>query len=260
MPQGHPRQEPPHQSSPLVACPWRSEICGGCLPPPASRQFCRHHGLNRQAPIARLWPGLITALVSEEPSYVSGHGTGEAPPRTARSTVLRASQCYRVHPRDQDLVAGVVIASRLVRVNAVTVKDVLDGHKLLEIDCVDRVYLSLSVPSLVVGGQMVNFPTVHERNPIPTPRCWSGGSSVPLGARPHRLPAGRKTTPQPRQREKIATAASEGDQAAPELRLEGVGGATHSSERIARLSPVEGEAWDVTYALGRKPSPIVRSS
>jgi hypothetical protein len=52
------------------------------------------------------------------------------------------------------------MASRLARVNAVTVGDVLDGRKLLEIDCVDRVYLTSSVPSLVVGGQVVNFLTV----------------------------------------------------------------------------------------------------
>jgi len=61
------------------------------------------------------------------------------------------------------------MASRLVRASAVTVNDVLDGHKLLEIDCVDRVYLTLSVPSLVVGGQVVNFLTDHEHNPIPSP-------------------------------------------------------------------------------------------
>jgi hypothetical protein len=61
------------------------------------------------------------------------------------------------------------MASRLVRANAVTVNDVLDGRKLLEIDCVDRVYLTLSVPSLVVGGQVVNFLTDHEHNPIPSP-------------------------------------------------------------------------------------------
>jgi hypothetical protein len=30
------------------------------------------------------------------------------------------------------------MASRLVRTNAVTVGDVLDGRKLLDIDCVDR--------------------------------------------------------------------------------------------------------------------------
>ncbi len=61
------------------------------------------------------------------------------------------------------------MASRLVRSNVVTVNDVLDGHKLLEIDCADRVYLTLSVPNLVVGGQVVNFLTVHEGNPIPSP-------------------------------------------------------------------------------------------
>src|SRR5258708_17733006 len=61
------------------------------------------------------------------------------------------------------------MASRLVRTNAVTVNDVLEGRKLLEIDCADRVYLTLSVPNLVVGGQVVNFLTEHERNPIPSP-------------------------------------------------------------------------------------------
>jgi hypothetical protein len=61
------------------------------------------------------------------------------------------------------------MASRLVRANVVTVNDVLDGRKLLEIDCVDRVDLMLSVPALVMGGQVVNFLTVHERNPIPSP-------------------------------------------------------------------------------------------
>ena len=61
------------------------------------------------------------------------------------------------------------MASRVVRASAVTVDDVLEGHKLLEIDCVDRVYLTLSVPSLVVGGQVVNFLTRHEHNPIPSP-------------------------------------------------------------------------------------------
>jgi hypothetical protein len=34
---------------------------------------------------------------------------------------------------------------------------------------VDRVYLTLSVPTLVVGGQVVSFPTAHEKNPISSP-------------------------------------------------------------------------------------------
>ena len=61
------------------------------------------------------------------------------------------------------------MASRVVRAKAVTVGDVLDGQALLEIDCVDRVYLTLPVPALVVGGQVVNFLTRHEGNPIPSP-------------------------------------------------------------------------------------------
>ena len=70
------------------------------------------------------------------------------------------------------------MASRLVRTNAVTVNDVLDGHKLLEIDCVDRVYLTLPVPNLVVGGQVVSFLTAHEQHPIPYRPCWSSGSGL----------------------------------------------------------------------------------
>ena len=61
------------------------------------------------------------------------------------------------------------MASRLVRTNAVTVNDVLDGHTLLEIDCVDRACLTLSVPGLVAGGQVVSFLTAHEHSPIPSP-------------------------------------------------------------------------------------------
>jgi hypothetical protein len=62
-----------------------------------------------------------------------------------------------------------VMASRVARTNLVTVNDVLDGRKLLEIDCLDRIYLTLSVPNLVVGGQVVSFLTQHEGQPIPSP-------------------------------------------------------------------------------------------
>ncbi|MCW3820465.1 hypothetical protein ONA91_39145 [Micromonospora sp. DR5-3] len=45
----------------------------------------------------------------------------------------------------------------------------LDGQKLLEIDCLDRVYLTMSVPNLVVGGQVVSFLNQHEGMPVPSP-------------------------------------------------------------------------------------------
>lgn len=59
------------------------------------------------------------------------------------------------------------MAARLVRTNPVTVNEVLDGRKLLEIDC--RIYLTLSVPNLIVGGQVVSFLTQHEGKPVPSP-------------------------------------------------------------------------------------------
>jgi DNA-binding HxlR family transcriptional regulator len=61
------------------------------------------------------------------------------------------------------------MAARISRSNPVTVNDVLDGQKRLEIDCLDRIYLSLSVPNLMVGGQVVGFLTGHEGQPIPSP-------------------------------------------------------------------------------------------
>jgi hypothetical protein len=62
-----------------------------------------------------------------------------------------------------------VMAARVSRTNPVTVNDMLDGRKLLEIDCPDRIYLTLSVPNLIVGGQVVSFLTQHEGKPVPSP-------------------------------------------------------------------------------------------
>jgi hypothetical protein len=67
------------------------------------------------------------------------------------------------------MVAEAIMASRLTRTNPVTVNDVLDGHTQLEINCPDRVYLTPSVPNLMVGGQVVGFLTRHEKAPIPSP-------------------------------------------------------------------------------------------
>jgi hypothetical protein len=50
----------------------------------------------------------------------------------------------------------------------VTVNDVLDGHVVLDLECLDRVYLNGYVPNLQVGGQVVNFLT-HRGFPIPSP-------------------------------------------------------------------------------------------
>ena len=52
---------------------------------------------------------------------------------------------------------------------AVTVNDVLDGHVVLDLECLDRIYLNGYVPNLQVGGQVVSFMTAHLGYPIPSP-------------------------------------------------------------------------------------------
>jgi hypothetical protein len=61
------------------------------------------------------------------------------------------------------------MASRLVRANVVTVNDILEGHTVLDIECLDRLYLNGYVPNLQVGGQVVSFLTQHLGQPIPSP-------------------------------------------------------------------------------------------
>src|ERR1700675_205254 len=52
---------------------------------------------------------------------------------------------------------------------AVTVNDVLDGHVVLDVECLDRIYLNGYIPNLQVGGQVASFMTAHLGYPIPSP-------------------------------------------------------------------------------------------
>jgi hypothetical protein len=51
----------------------------------------------------------------------------------------------------------------------VTVNDILGGHVVLDIECLDRVYLNAYVPVLQSSGQVVAFMTRHLGMPIPSP-------------------------------------------------------------------------------------------
>ncbi len=51
----------------------------------------------------------------------------------------------------------------------VTVNDVLGGHVVLDIECLDRIYLNAYVPILQSSGQVVAFMTQHLGMPIPSP-------------------------------------------------------------------------------------------
>jgi hypothetical protein len=51
----------------------------------------------------------------------------------------------------------------------VTAGELLDGHTVLDIECLDRVYLNAYVPVLQSSGQVVAFMTQHLGKPIPSP-------------------------------------------------------------------------------------------
>ena len=62
------------------------------------------------------------------------------------------------------------MASRLVRINPVTVNQVLDGHVKLDLECLDRLDLHGYLGQLQVGGQVVPF-LRHRSLPVPSPAC-----------------------------------------------------------------------------------------
>jgi hypothetical protein len=51
----------------------------------------------------------------------------------------------------------------------VTASEILDGHVVLDIECLDRVYLNAYVPILQSSGQVVAFMTQYLDLPIPSP-------------------------------------------------------------------------------------------
>ena len=50
-----------------------------------------------------------------------------------------------------------------------TVNDLPEGHVLLDIECLDRIYLNAYVPILQSSGQVVAFMTEHLGKTIPSP-------------------------------------------------------------------------------------------
>jgi hypothetical protein len=49
------------------------------------------------------------------------------------------------------------------------VNEILDGHVVLDLECLDRIYLNAYVPTLQVGGQVVTFFSQHRKQPIASP-------------------------------------------------------------------------------------------
>ena len=58
--------------------------------------------------------------------------------------------------------------------HVVTVPELLDGHTVLDIECLDRIYLNGYVPLLQVGGQVMTFLHDHRGMPIASPAVGAG--------------------------------------------------------------------------------------
>ena len=56
--------------------------------------------------------------------------------------------------------------------HVVTVPELLDGHTVLDIECLDRIYLNGYVPKLQVGGQVVTFLHDHRGMPVASPAVF----------------------------------------------------------------------------------------
>jgi hypothetical protein len=65
-------------------------------------------------------------------------------------------------------------------VQIITVDDVLDGHVVLDIECLDRICLNAYVPILQTSSQVVAFLSGHLGFPFPRRRCsgrWATASA-----------------------------------------------------------------------------------
>lgn len=53
------------------------------------------------------------------------------------------------------------------------VNEILEGHVVLDLECLDRVYLNAYIPTLQVAGQVVTFFTRHRNQPIASPALFA---------------------------------------------------------------------------------------
>lgn len=76
------------------------------------------------------------------------------------------------------------------------VNEILDGHVVLDLECLDRVYLNAYVPTLQVSGQVVTFFSQHRQQPIASPALFQKmgetfRQAVACFATRHRIPVVR---------------------------------------------------------------------
>jgi hypothetical protein len=76
------------------------------------------------------------------------------------------------------------------------VNDLLEGHIVLDLECLDRIYLNAYVPTLQVGGQVITFFSRHRDQPIASPALFQQmgeafRAAVASFARRHHIPVVR---------------------------------------------------------------------
>src|SRR5262252_9392028 len=76
------------------------------------------------------------------------------------------------------------------------VNEILEGHIVLDLECLDRIYLNAYVPTLQVGGQVINFFTTHRNQPIASPALFQQmgdafRAAVATFAKRHKIPVVR---------------------------------------------------------------------
>src|SRR6266542_4335807 len=76
------------------------------------------------------------------------------------------------------------------------VNEILDGHVVLDLECLDRIYLNAYVPTLQVGGQVATFFNLQRNQPIMSPSLFQQmgeafRQAVAAFAKRHKIPVVR---------------------------------------------------------------------
>src|SRR6266487_5512797 len=96
--------------------------------------------------------------ITDLPAF-PGQRSSEAPPLTAE---VDGSACPAV-PAGSGWGSYCWLSRAVVMSHVVTVPELLDDHTVLDIECLDRIYLNGYVPTLQVGGQVITFDRSEER-------------------------------------------------------------------------------------------------
>ncbi|MGH7876501.1 MAG: hypothetical protein ACRENM_02380 [Candidatus Dormibacteraceae bacterium] len=115
---------------------------------------------------AQILPFAMKEVVRAVPGADTRHAAARRDPGGWRST---QSPCHCRGKTDAMLLAGVGGGGMADNCN---IDQLLAGHVVLDLECLDRIYLNAYIPTLQVGGQVVTFLTRCLGFPIPSPALF----------------------------------------------------------------------------------------